>query len=138
MEINEKNIKVGNLVYRINQVTKEKNMRYISPIDIMDISTNGDKYFIFKPIQLTEEVLLKCGAVKSSKFFLNEFEDYVEFWINEFFSVVFIYSRYSGVNDFEIFYKSHGEKVHGIKNTEYLHTLQNFLALTGEELTYNH
>lgn len=91
-----------------------------------------------KPIPLTEEVLLRCGAVRGKKVIVNENEYYKIFWINEFFNVLFIYNNYGGYYDFEIVYQSHGEKVYGIKNTEYLHTLQNFLSLTGEELTYNH
>lgn len=140
MEIKE--LRVGNYLQGKDtfvEVTEIHSNRMVS------IKGNTSKFYVegenpcLKPIPLTEEVLLRCGAVKSDRLFsFNDFDEHIEFWINEFFSVLFIYSNYSNENHFEIVYESHGEKVHGIKNTEYLHTLQNVLALTGEELTHNH
>lgn len=151
MEI--KSLRIGNL---INGLYYEDNDEKTCICEVLAIdSTDNSEYPIwvesvanvevflsFEPIQLTEEVLLMCGAVKNSeKIIVNEYEYYEDFWINEFFSVLFIYSNYGNVQQFEIVYNSHGNNVYnvyGIKNTEYLHTLQNVLHLTGEELTYNH
>lgn len=139
MEIKTQDLRLNNLfVDRKGQICKVERIEEKFE-ECKIVSDTGLTHLPVKPIQLTEEVLLMCGAVKNSeKIIVNEYEYYEDFWINEFFSVLFIYSNYGNVQQFEIVYNSHGNNVYGIKNTEFLHTLQNVLHLTGEELTYNH
>ena len=65
MEVRE--LRIGNLVYRTNKQTKEKIVLELTASCILDISANGEiSSFIYEPIPITEEWLLRFGFVKSS------------------------------------------------------------------------
>lgn len=103
----------------------------IEKLDTFEINFGVLEYPLnLKPIPLTEEVLLSCGAKETESYTYEftqigkdidlcvkfcEYDICVTIWQND-----PIYLRYDFI-DF------------------YLHTLQNLIfALTGEELTYNH
>lgn len=79
----------------------------------------GD-YLPFKPIPLTEEILLKCGFRKSK-------------------SGMYLFDKFSfDLSDFEFGVESDYYYLTISENLKYLHQLQNlYFALTGQELEIN-
>lgn len=60
--MNANELRIGNLVYRTNKLTKEKILIELTASDILDVSANGEmSYFIYKTIPLTEEWLSKLN-----------------------------------------------------------------------------
>ena len=115
MEVKE--LRIGNYVYAFKTIYQ---------IDETDFI--GEKISTYKPIPLTEEILLKCGF---EKIIDNEFT-----------------LRYDLKKDprFDYFFPKHNLKSFGLRFhgstffdvVKYLHQLQNFhFALTNEELIIN-
>lgn len=113
--MNANELRIGNLVYRTNKLTKEKILIELTASDILDVSANGEmSYFIYKTIPLTEEWLFEFG-------FLN-----------------FGY-RYSKPELKLDIIKGDGYYLSNVsKEIEYVHKLQNlYFALTNKELEIN-
>ena len=123
-------LRIGNYVYDdINNIVE---------IDHQDI---GEEVYIFyKPIELTEEILLKCGFKKENLKPSNEHSEYFSIWIEDYkYSFSFAYFR----NNWG-FYHSYTDASEEEDNNrfdaisfgiKYLHQLQNlYFALTNEEL----
>lgn len=115
-------------IEKIHMSQKEKEWFSDSDSSISVICTSGDwvcnsfnQYNQFiKPIELTEEILLKCGFVK------DEFDN----WENE--TRLGLYKP----EEFDGYLSIWGDSTVGECN--YLHQLQNlYFALTGEELKIN-
>ena len=127
MKANE--LRIGNLVYRTNKQTKEKLLIELTASCILDISANGENSsFIYKPIPLTEEILLKYGFVsggaKQLLFITLDKKDECYLYLNPLGKGIAI-DQNGKECSFEIEFK-------------YVHQLQNiFFALTNEELTTN-
>jgi len=117
-------LRIGNLVYRTNKHTKEKLIIELTASCILDISCNGSlSSFLYEPIPLTEEWLLKFGFNKV----YNEQDDTTEYFYPDWLPFL---------RDKTTFYQ-----VYNVGNCfiEHVHQLQNlYFALTGEELKINH
>lgn len=114
-------LRIGNLVYRTNKLTKEKLIIELTASCILDIHANGEMSgFIYEPIPLTEEWLLVFGFEKGSDVMGDCF--YIESEKQE---------------DFSISLLGNGFYIHGIElSIVSVHQLQNlYFALTNEELT---
>ena len=118
MEIKKNELRIGNIVSWNGEIA------VISQLLERDISFKcGEEclYEDIKPIQLTKEVLLRCGAkeVQAKRGVLKEF--------------VLKTVRIEMSNSGNFYYK------HSKTDLQYLHRLQNlFHSLRNEELTYNH
>ena len=113
MKANE--LRVGNYVYaEVNLPCLQ--IHRLMPADIVDVSKGIVEIY---PIELTEEILLKCGFEQTSISYFKKDEFTIENWDdNEF---IFRW------NDFTI-----------SVDLKHLHTLQNlYHALTNEELEIN-
>lgn len=113
-------LRVGNcLLFKGNSTINVKLDRF----DLSAILYNEDEVLHYKPIELTEEILLKCGFKKAGT------DKEVLMWLSDF------YWYSSSPNFVSININDCIDKV--IKCT-YLHQLQNlYFALTGEELEIN-
>ena len=110
MEANE--LRIGNVVYYIS--TKKELLTHLIDLPTLKRIEKGNKYNIFKPIPLTEEILLKCGYIKQEgRYFLcTDAIMQLERYIDE--------SIYHSILAIEV---------------KYLHQLQNlYFELTGKEL----
>ena len=118
MEINTKDFRIGNYYNQFGNTEK------VSWSTLKTLEESTTEQLWFKPIPLTEEVLLKCGFEK--KKWDNIFSIYSEAK-NCFIEIEYdIYANVCVIKDVEF-------------NIKHLHALQNLIhALTGEELTYNH
>lgn len=64
MELKANELRLNNLCYRTNKLTKEKILIELTASCILDISANAEmSSFVYEPIPLTEEWLLKFGWV---------------------------------------------------------------------------
>lgn len=121
MEVKE--LRIGNWVLLDwENVYRKVNVNVLAYISR---SEKINKIHPFKPITLTEEILLKCGFEKDLEDSVNNNIDYIlnncEYWIQ----------YHEDVNNFIFF---GGGNSLGIK-LNYLHQLQNlYFALTGKEL----
>lgn len=129
--IQSNELRIGNYVYRTNKHTKEKIIMQLTASCILDISSNGiNSSFIYEPIQLTEEILLKCGfeeRINSSM---------VKFWNKNNFTIYHEYYKHNVVDNLEWFFLSSADfdrlRIYS------LHQLQNlYFALTNQELEIN-
>ena len=115
--IQPQELRIGNYVeYRIqDELDERKEWLELSTIDATDLvilESGIDEDF--RPIPLTEEILLKFGFLKDDNFYhLNNI------WISNF------YENYFSLDGFDE------------TKIEYVHQLQNlYFALTGEELKF--
>lgn len=126
MKANE--LRIGNLVYRTNKLTKEKLTIELTASCILYISANGEiSSFIYEPIPLTEEWLTKFGFKE------HDFEHIG--YVPETYHRIESKIGYMVIDSqFEFTLNYGGEySSEEIKN---VHQLQNlYFALTGEELT---
>jgi len=100
----------------ISNLPKRKEMYWIKTKEFIDT-----KIIHFKPIPLTEEILLKCGAKKTDK------ED-------SFGGFIIYYPNGNGMR----IKNNEWSNQHITVKIEFLHQLQNlYFALTNEELTFN-
>jgi hypothetical protein len=116
-------LRIGNLVYRTNKQTKEKLLIELTASCILDISANGENSsFIYKPIPLTEEILLKAG-----------FERIENNW--KVLDCVCLKLSWERLAGFWVTFEN--ESIY-LPHIKYLHQLQNLkFSLTNEELTIN-
>jgi len=107
---------IGDMSIRFETVLEFHQNKVVTSGPIKVVLDYGD----LKPIQLTEEILLKCGYIK------DEFDN----WENE--TRLGLYKP----DEFDGYLSIWGESTVGECN--YLHQLQNlYFALTGEELEVN-
>lgn len=137
MKMEIKELRIGNYIYGMLEKEEGGTIDLLCKVmGIDETSSLGDGWHFlveglhseevsfyddFKPIQLTEEVLLKCGAkeVKAKRGVLKEF--------------VLKTVRIEMSNSGNFYYK------HSKTDLQYLHRLQNlYHSLRNEELTYNH
>jgi len=123
MEANE--LRIGNYVY-CNFTTNQPDK--IDTIDLVDfdiINTKDGNMENYKPIPLTEEILLKCGFDRDRDGWYLSAE----------------YKLYNPLNPMgmpsgKYYIMTFHDKIIAVKATIYLHQLQNlYFALTGNELT---
>lgn len=117
-------LRIGNLSERTNKQTKEKLLIELIASDILDIHASGERSsFIYEPIPLTEEWLLKLGFKYYSLPSENNVKrGYYTMKYGSTFKIIISNKKYYFLN-FR-------------KEIEYAHQLQNlYFALTGEELT---
>lgn len=104
--------------------------------DFTNFADGFDKVGRYKPIQLTEDVLLKCGFEIT-----GEEPDYREWETKQIDGDVFSLSQFGHYHEEErdiVFYYELGGLIGVNKTIHYLHELQNlYFALTGEELKIN-
>ena len=134
--MNAQDLRIGNYVYRTNKQTKEKLLIEVTPSCIMDIHSNGENSsFIYEPIPLTKEWLLKMPQFKKSQYFDYKFEykkgeDYSE---GQMFIEVDFNTREI---QFSICVGGDNSNWVYLPMPEFLHIFQNlYFALTNEELT---
>jgi len=128
IKINE--LRVGNWV---EDWIDKRNCIIQRPIDLEDFCmmfNYGNHPLPFKPIPLTEEVLLKCGFVKddfNGSIWKDLQTHYLEFMIMP----DGCYPIYASIPEFS----SEPEPRVSLNRIQYVHQLQNlYFALTGEEL----
>jgi hypothetical protein len=111
-------LRIGNWIY--NTTTKEKVQVY--PMMINQLSKLEDKHN-YKPIELTEEILLKCGFVKQMEW---------TYCIDLKGNLKLVY--YIGEKGWSIGNKNYSD----FSNLKHLHQLQNlYFCLCGKELEIN-
>lgn len=120
-------LRIGNLAYRTNKSTGKRDLIQITPSCIMDISANGERSsFIYEPIPLTEEWLVRFGFSKGILFDTILYLSGTRWHI----------SYHDGI--YQLNYKENpsSQWVPVLKDIKHVHTLQNlFWILCGEELT---
>jgi hypothetical protein len=106
---------IGNLVNRTNKLTREKLTIELTASCILDIHANGEmSSFIYEPIPLTEELLLRFGLAR------------IGYQYYELGDIKLYSSEFGWILTFK------GEEVREIR---FIHTLQNIShAITGTEL----
>jgi hypothetical protein len=119
--IDAKELRIGNICLRKNKHTEIEQIHELTASCILDISSNGvNSSFIYQPIQLTEELLLKCGFEKN-------FEWTCSIYIKGNYKLVY----YVGEKGWSIGFKNYSD----YSNLNYLHQLQNlYWCLVGGEL----
>jgi len=115
-------LKIGNLIWDFDEHT-------FYPIEEIKLNAQGNMCVIYRngsfmstefiPTKLTEELLLKFGFKKIG----------VNFQFN---GISIWFSSYSKC--YRLRYYLIGSDIERIINLKYVHTLQNFIQLTGEEL----
>ncbi len=119
MELQANNLRIGNLVNRTNKLTKEKLEIELTASCILDISANAEiSSFVYEPIPVTEEWLLKFGI---SKWILD---GRFEVRLNEAYGIS-IYAWQSG----NCIFICHLDYVHQFQNWYYLHSKEKELTL---------
>lgn len=126
MEVNVKEFRIGNYIEWCGAIdfikvinTKNENFEYIETCSYLDIPISE-----IKPIQLTEDILLKCGFEKGSNIIGDCYFIEHDFGISDF---VLNITKTSNFNIYEL-----------DLTINYLHQLQNlYFALTNEELIIN-
>ena len=118
--IKAKDLRIGNYIYNpVQKINFKVDLVTLSNIinDNLKKSTKDEKYY-YQPIELTEDILLKCGFEKSNTIFF--IEEYLKFDIIR--------------HDTENFYRLM-KYSNGFRWFKYLHQLQNlYFALTNKEL----
>ena len=110
-------LRLGNLVFKEG---------VIHPIGFYDFENNGSNFIIdeYKPIPLTEEILLKCTE--------RNYRYGYDGLMFEFYVVKYFFLSICKTNNGKLFTLDIGEEQIELK---YIHQLQNlYFALTGEEL----
>lgn len=116
-------LRIGNLVYRTNKLTKEKLTIELTASCILDIHANGEmSSFIYEPIQSTEEWLFKFGIEK-----LKHSNEWCFIMINGFELSIHLSGYEICFGNGQIYLKGDFKYVHKIQNL--------YFALTNEELT---
>jgi hypothetical protein len=125
--IKANDFRIGNYVY-YKHPTTDLLIHKIEWLDFKEINEFPDIYNEYhKPIQLTEEILIKCGFKnKMNLMYINIFDGMLCISIKD-----FSYGLYSTEQRFNI-----GLSYSNSSKIEYLHQLQNlYFALTNEEIT---
>jgi hypothetical protein len=124
IQVNE--LRVGIMLNVLNPFTNEWKIEAIKGKTIMNFHENPTHELMvnnFKPIPITEEILLKCGFVQCEN----------EFWYQK-----NIISISPSVGTYEIQGSKLSLSVMRENPIRYLHQLQNlYWCLCGEELTFN-
>ena len=124
--VNAKELRYGNKLLFLGKIVTFENITQFREDGIFWIKTKEvieSKSFHFKPIPLTEEILLKCGFVQCEN----------EYWYTNGFLDLSL-----PIGTFCINGSKNSEAVIRINPIKHLHQLQNlYFALTNEELTVN-
>jgi len=134
--VNARELRIGNFVNVLHPITKEWQYCPIKAMSIKNIEDNPDHELIknnFAPIELSPEILDKCGFVKrrdGEYLYSIDLDKHISIVMSKdtFFPMLLQDAEFSG-----------GElSVFCCNEIQYLHQLQNLVhALTGEELTVN-
>lgn len=118
--MNANELRIGDIAYRTNKLTKEKLTIELTASCILDISANGEmSSFIYEPIPLTEEWFIKFGFEVTVN--NNHYLEHGSIEIGRMSSKRFYIQIRSENTTLDI---------------KYVHQLQNlYFALTGQELT---
>lgn len=123
--IKSNELRIGNICLRKNKHTEIETIHEFTASCILDISSNGiNSSFIYEPIPLTEEILLKCGFKKS-----NDLDNFYHLEVLNQWTRIYFNPKHKvcalSVHHHEIMIK-----------IQYLHQLQNLIfSLTQKELT---
>lgn len=121
--------RIGNL---INNYYKGIEVVSVGTLNMLEQYNPNEHQQIFKPIPLTEEILLKCGFKVSNTYWieLNGGTHHIDLHcINKVYYPILVQ---------EPEMSSEEAQVINLHKIQYLHQLQNlYFALTGEELTVN-
>ncbi len=122
-------LRIGNYLHNpVQNINFKIDARVIISIESEEKRSEIYDKYSYKPIPLTEEMLLKCNFL--SKGFTNEFENIKEYILSNEISVDY----FTGTKDFDILYKGVALNYYDEKEI-YVHELQNvFYFLTGKEL----
>lgn len=142
--MNEKDIRIGNSLLLYSEVVKVTEIGFKGDDYYLRVEGKKNGYYIdqFEPIELTEEILLKCGFEKSTDidcYDINKLDNVIIYSIKGLYQVI-KYSR-NNTNDYHLSisdtndYCEYGYYIHTSKEIKYLHQLQNlYFILSNKEL----
>ena len=126
--MNAEDLRIGNYIHK--SLKSGNGRTVVCNVMVYDITKIYDRtgYFIYEPIPLTEEWLLRLGFVKKDN------PNNTPSWIWKKDGEVWFYQTWIGRDIFiKNFFPTNQKQIN------YVHQLQNlYFALTGEELTTNH